>query len=999
MGNCCSSVSDRDRKLAAYAAPDGKAPQEIGLKEITRTQDEVLETSSAPGPLQPTSPQTPATRSDVPSDDEDDAHDDIEDTTSAEREEREEFHNMACIEKRVRYEFDTDVDEKNLMELSFVLEGADHVAPDDKTLLSSSNGVFVRINVYDGNGHRRRGKIETRADRGHNGHHTFNLRVVVENANVTDVIKLSAYRSYLLETARHKIGRTLIPVKDLMERREMPELWLFSGLGVPIFDRKLQNPTTLCIRAIESRKRAPMLSPQQFALSVGNFAASEGATAASPKGGIQQLADEARAIAKADEEEEESADESGNEERPQSDADAIAAADDEGKTNTAETEKENEKEKDGGIVDRSVAVVDPDAMSENSDSSHASYMTMSTHATLLSEDISDEESVYRDSLDENNHLLATLEDSRTDDDEEEEEEEEEEEVDYEDDSIGDHERFESKDESDGPPLVQASGEEYLKEHANSAEGDHDQDTDHEAESELEENTDALPVRNDVSGSRRLLVISRGTRGDVQPFIALARGLAECFEWEIYICTEMRYKPLIEKYCDVERGSIHFVPSGGDTEARIAKPIAKWAVNTKLRLMQAAMLARMEREFFDSEPAFFYWAKRLQPDFLCYTFTTANLAFIISEALRIPMIGFFLQPTCLPSKSYTPITPLRRVTDADASELSAFDLEGHETFRRIKRLMENNLFTSRLDDMYRRRGISRSFDGKNDFEVIVDRKFPIVVPIKEEAFGGKPPDWPVSTRMSDFIFLRTSGVPPLSDEIEDFIQSARDREYPVMCICFSSMPVTRIKILQSALHILDKCPGGYKPCIIALVGNRPDDEQRDQSQEARAEEYAKDKRLIIVGDFNDTILDILPKALAPDSAWKKKAREIADTMFPGGIEGMSNGVEENAEVFRSAAAAAFPAPGTSSTRRTRRHRRIRSRGHSVSSRGSRGSVSKAFGKLVHLPSPVNGHRRNSSHGTAVHHDDHSATHTSDSDEVATLASDHGSPLAASAINFA
>ena len=39
--------------------------------------------------------------------------------------------------------------------------------------------------------------------------------------------------------------------------------------------------------------------------------------------------------------------------------------------------------------------------------------------------------------------------------------------------------------------------------------------------------------------KHVMIISRGTRGDVQPFVALARGMANQLNWKVTICTELR----------------------------------------------------------------------------------------------------------------------------------------------------------------------------------------------------------------------------------------------------------------------------------------------------------------------------------------------------------------------------------------------------------------------------------------------------------------------------
>lgn len=1037
--------------------------------------NEVLPAASAP--LEPTSPGTPRNPHRVFSDDDDEDDDEDDDANDSMAKERKEFRNLANTEKRIHYDFDTNVDRKDIVELSFVIECVDNV-PLDETPRLATAGVFVRLRVYDANGNRRRGKIESKVDRHTSGNgegrYIFNLRVVVENAVVSDVLKFSVYRKYLLEAKGHKIGRTLISVKDIRGHHNMPELWLFNNLGIPIFDRKFENPTTLCIRTIQARQRAPQLKNQAFALSLGNLALSQGGIANSDSSSIRQEAKQMKQERDSDANTTDDFDGDASQEGKINDnhgtetaapVDLVAQDEDKEEVTNVDVSNVDKNEGEslmdtpqGDHMNENISVNGKDDIIEDKGSANTSISSDSaSQVTMLTaEDVPDIDG----------ELSIRDEDNSTDD------------IDDVSDSIihdhtsEDHSTEHGDAEEDEKLRKTIDDDDYHGDDDN--QNSEHEDTDHDDDQSSVDNEEGILIRpsgeeelklsptsaSDLTSPKTLLMMTRGTRGDVQPFLALARGLAETYGWDIHICTEIRYKSLVEKYSDVERGGVHFVPSGGDTEARISKPIAQWAINTKMRLMQAAMLSRVEREYFDSEPAFFYWARTLQPDFLCYSFTTANIAFIISEALNIPMVGFFLQPTCLPSKTYQPITPLRKMEDAFIDfDINPIDFEGHEVFGFIKRLMENNPITTRLDDLYRRRGLTRKFDGRHDFEVIVERKFPVLVPIKEDAFGGHPADWPDSVHMSEFIFLRTSGVPELTDEVETFLRRSKEKNYRTMCICFSSMPVSRIRILQSALHILDKCPGPYKPSILALVGNRPDNEQRDANQEARAEEYARDDRLLIVdgapfsklfprldflvthgglgttaealaagvpcmvtgvllmdqrfwgtriealgvgppavhiSDFNDAIVGILPEGLDPNSKWRSRAKEVSEKMFPGGIKNMSDGVQENVAMFLKAASEAFAAPGD------RPERRRRSRGLSAgSTRFSRTRVARSIGDKFHLHSPS--HRRSNSRGSTMSDTNsegrrgsrHSPASHSDSDDNHTIGSEYGSPVDKSA----
>jgi hypothetical protein len=55
---------------------------------------------------------------------------------------------------------------------------------------------------------------------------------------------------------------------------------------------------------------------------------------------------------------------------------------------------------------------------------------------------------------------------------------------------------------------------------------------------------------------------------------------------------------------VSKGRILFRPSGGDTTRKIDKPLSQWAMQHKSEVMQAAIMARSEANFFDSGEHFF-----------------------------------------------------------------------------------------------------------------------------------------------------------------------------------------------------------------------------------------------------------------------------------------------------------------------------------------------------------------------------------------------------------
>ena len=68
--------------------------------------------------------------------------------------------------------------------------------------------------------------------------------------------------------------------------------------------------------------------------------------------------------------------------------------------------------------------------------------------------------------------------------------------------------------------------------------------------------------------RHVFMMTRGTRGDVQPFVALARGLCNEFGWLVTICTEASFREFVVQKCgDITNGAVQYLCSGGDTEVR------------------------------------------------------------------------------------------------------------------------------------------------------------------------------------------------------------------------------------------------------------------------------------------------------------------------------------------------------------------------------------------------------------------------------------------------
>ena len=150
------------------------------------------------------------------------------------------------------------------------------------------------------------------------------------------------------------------------------------------------------------------------------------------------------------------------------------------------------------------------------------------------------------------------------------------------------------------------------------------------------------------------MLSRGTRGDVQPFVALAIGMAERLGWRVTLCCEARYLEWVRgKTAGVRNGRVVCAPSGGDTARRMDWWFARELLfPLKTELAQWLMAGSTEADFYGSIPVYVDLVERVQAsaqpvDLLVCGFTTTGPTMLLSEKFAIPMVPLILQPNWCP----------------------------------------------------------------------------------------------------------------------------------------------------------------------------------------------------------------------------------------------------------------------------------------------------------------------------------------------------------------
>ncbi|CAE8726268.1 unnamed protein product [Polarella glacialis] len=370
--------------------------------------------------------------------------------------------------------------------------------------------------------------------------------------------------------------------------------------------------------------------------------------------------------------------------------------------------------------------------------------------------------------------------------------------------------------------------------------------------------------------KRVMLLTRGTRGDVQPFVALARGLALAHNCEVIIVTELCFKQFVkDARAGLPEGSLRYLPSGGNTLRKMNRLYTRLALRASERhdLMQALIFSRSEVEWFASEGCFFHWAWQENPDFIVFGFTVTHAAMILSEALQIPIVGFVLQPAQeIPMRGHMAnvidefLGPGRRILTSPS-----FTAVLQQLWERCEgRLSLNYLRSSR--------GLAPAPRDIRDYRLhlnlLKEEGIPMISPINpmvlglamaapgQQGAGSWSPTtseescyWPGLT-FTDFIFLRLQ-EDDLDAEVQAFILHARAACRKIVAISFSSMPVGERRVLQIAMEICHGCmppvaleAERHRPAVIVLIGGQCHDPAPAASW-AEADHLQEQGRLLVL----------------------------------------------------------------------------------------------------------------------------------------------------------
>ncbi len=255
---------------------------------------------------------------------------------------------------------------------------------------------------------------------------------------------------------------------------------------------------------------------------------------------------------------------------------------------------------------------------------------------------------------------------------------------------------------------------------------------------------------------RVLLLTSGTRGDVQPFVALGRGL-RCKGFNVRLCTHARFQGFVEghdlEYAHMDDGLLELA----DTQGGRALTEGKGNVLAAVRAMQP-VFARTLR---DAERA----AEGC--DLIVYH-PKAMAGPSLAEAHGVPGVLSLPLPSLTPTGAFALPLVAQRNLGPRLNRLSYAPLHLSSTafFGELKR-WRASLGLPNLS-----RFASPHLDA-------LGQAVPTLYPISPKVVP-PPTDWPATTQMTGYWFLDTNERP--SDELANFVAAGE----PPIVIGFSSM---------------------------------------------------------------------------------------------------------------------------------------------------------------------------------------------------------------------
>ena len=305
-------------------------------------------------------------------------------------------------------------------------------------------------------------------------------------------------------------------------------------------------------------------------------------------------------------------------------------------------------------------------------------------------------------------------------------------------------------------------------------------------------TPLLRGQKQTNRSLNIIVLTIGTRGDVQPFVALCKALKKRGHQPV-IATHGCFKDWVLSE------NIDFQDIGSH---QINQP-KEWLTATSIADFFEAMKPEMEKSKIACE--YFYKASHGK-DLIVATSHTVSFGLDISEKLNIPCAAIKLAPD-LPTKAFGPFSK-------DTSNYGFINLINHYIFLINVARAYTSAGMDKMEGDFRENilNLPRTIGAKRLTDL---RDMPTIVAIGKEIVP--EPNWPNNVSISGWLFLDDTKFKP-SAEILNFL---KDTNKPPVCVNFGSMVLaSRSGLISSSIKAARNA--GHRVLLISGWAEPPTD---------------------------------------------------------------------------------------------------------------------------------------------------------------------------------
>lgn len=269
---------------------------------------------------------------------------------------------------------------------------------------------------------------------------------------------------------------------------------------------------------------------------------------------------------------------------------------------------------------------------------------------------------------------------------------------------------------------------------------------------------------------KVVILTVGTRGDVQPYVALGRGM-RARGWDVVVATSPRFEPL------VRTAGLDFAPLRADFVAMMDAPqddvLGARNPFQMMREIRSTVFPMMRRMLDDA------WDASQGAGLIVYH-PKALAGPHLAERLDIPCVVAPVVPIVVPTSAFP--APGVNVHLGKFFNRLTYTLLAHGT----------RMFQSLIDDWRRETLGLAPFPKKAGMYTVRGRAVPVVHGVSRHVVP-RPPDWPSHAVMAGYWFLEDEDWRPPSS-LEEFLSAGR----PPIYIGFGSVAGRQAEGLPRAI---------------------------------------------------------------------------------------------------------------------------------------------------------------------------------------------------------